>query len=153
MNIEERFWDKVPMREEGKCWLWHGAMLKGGYGQIKIAGTPVQAHRFAWSFVNGEIPEGMVIRHTCDNPSCVNPSHLLLGTHKDNVADKYARHRNHSQIGSDNNCSKLTEADVVEIKYRLSEGEKQKDVAKVFGITQCQVSNIATGKQWGHIDG
>jgi len=151
MTIESRFWNNVPMREEGKCWNWHGAKLKDGYGQIKIAGSPVQAHRLSWSMINGEIPEGMVIRHTCDNPSCVNPAHLLIGTHKDNIADKYARGRNPSQVGSDNNCSKLTESDVASIKDRLSIGERQRDIAEAFGITQSQVSNIATGKQWGHV--
>ena len=150
---ESRFWDNVPMREEGQCWNWHGAKLKGGYGQIKIDGSCVQAHRFSWSIINGPVPTGLVIRHACDNPSCVNPAHLLLGTHKDNVSDKYNRGRNIPQDGSRNNYAVLNDDDVSLIKERLANGEKQKDIAMTYGVTQSQISNIATGKQWRHISG
>jgi len=90
----DRFWDKVERRDCSDCWPWTGATTFGGYGVIGLGRRRLlRAHRVSYEAHYGPIPDGAVVRHTCDNPSCVNPSHLLIGTQKDNMADKIERGR------------------------------------------------------------
>ena len=88
-NEVERFWAKVNKTES--CWLWQGSTNSDGYGRFNPAGRLVGAHRWSWSQINGPIPDGMCILHSCDTPACVNPSHLRLGTQADNIIDMYSR--------------------------------------------------------------
>ena len=88
--IEDRFWSKVD--KSGDCWIWTGATNKKGYGQFKIAGKQNASHRVSYILTKGEIGE-LFVCHTCDNPSCVNPSHLWLGTCKDNHQDRERKKR------------------------------------------------------------
>lgn len=104
--IHVRFWAKVDASggPDG-CWIWTGARFPFGYGAIKIGGRPRGAHRTAWELVNGPIPEGLNVLHHCDNPPCVNPAHLFLGTLRDNALDMFAKGRcypvwNHQRAGS-----------------------------------------------------
>ena len=88
----QRFWDKV--RETEQCWEWQGARATNGYGHFATrTGQFVSAHRLCWMLVFGEIPEGLLVLHTCDNRRCVNPKHLFLGTHSDNNLDMYRKGR------------------------------------------------------------
>ncbi len=94
--LVERFWEKVEVRRrEDECWEWHGAKARG-YGQIVKAGRGgklLRAHRVSWELEHGPIPDGLIVRHRCDNRGCVNPSHLELGTRKDNNHDMSVRDR------------------------------------------------------------
>ncbi|WP_369811150.1 HNH endonuclease signature motif containing protein [Hymenobacter mellowenesis] len=96
-SVEERFWEKVVIRQEG-CWKWLAATTKGGYGRFKVGKFLAMAHKVSYQFINGPIPEGLLVRHTCDNPTCVNPAHLELGTQKDNMQDRIIRGRNPSLL-------------------------------------------------------
>lgn len=96
---EDRFWDKVD--RSGDCWLWTGAKFSGGYGHFNSNGFNHLAHRFAWELENGPIPDGLILLHACDNPSCVRVSHLTLGTHEDNARDMVAKGRHKSLGGHD----------------------------------------------------
>jgi hypothetical protein len=93
-KIKERFWSKVDKSGGGNtCWAWLAATTRGGYGNFSIDGKPRRAHRVVWEIVNGKIPDGLDCLHTCDNPPCVNPAHLFLGTKNDNMADMRAKGR------------------------------------------------------------
>ena len=86
---EERFWAKVPARIAGECWEWSGRLDKDGYGQLRVGNTQRRAHRFSFELHNGSAA-GIIVRHLCNNPSCVNPEHLAPGTHQDNMNDRRA---------------------------------------------------------------
>lgn len=88
----ESFWGRVDT--SGECWLWTGARLKTGYGVLKRGGRVLKASRVAWALVKGPIPDGLFVCHHCDNPPCVRPDHLFLGTHLDNMRDRDAKGRN-----------------------------------------------------------
>lgn len=106
-----------------------------------------QAHVVTWEIVNGRpLPQGKIIRHTCDTPACVNPAHLLVGTHADNVADKVSRMR--QSFGETHGLTALSGADVDEIKERYNSGEYQKDLAAEFGVSQSTISHIVNGVTW-----
>ena len=92
MTPDERFWSKVAKTDDG-CWLWTAGGTKAGYGLFHPSTVKVYAHRYSYVLANGPIPEGMVVRHDCDTPRCVNPAHLRLGTNADNVRDRVQRGR------------------------------------------------------------
>ena len=91
-DLTERFWSKVVKIDDG-CWLWTAALLLDGYGQIWLGQTMERAHRLSWIIHFGPIPEGLCVLHTCDNPPCVRPGHLFLGTQLDNVRDAIRKGR------------------------------------------------------------
>lgn len=93
--IADRFWPKVSRGSPYECWEWLGTRDRAGYGRMSTrrGQAPVRAHRVSWELHYGAIPDGMVVRHKCDNPACVNPAHLLIGTYRQNMADAVERGR------------------------------------------------------------
>lgn len=155
---EERFWDKVAIGEPDACWEWQGAVQPSGYGFMHGGiGRPrwVLAHRLSWEMHNGPIPEGLAVLHRCDNPPCVNPAHLWLGTRADNNRDRgeKGRGREARQRGAANTNAKLTEDDVRQIIAALQElpRRSQTEIAQQFGIKQPQVSRIMLRQNWAHL--
>lgn len=154
--VEERFWEHVVPGREDECWEWQGA-LRGGYGYITLTRTPrtwILAHRLSWEIHNGPIPDGLVICHHCDNPVCVNPVHLFIGTRKDNNADRAAkgRGRENRQTGSNNTNAKLSEDDVRAIIAVLRSGRfTQGEIGAMFGISQPTVSAISRRVRWAYL--
>lgn len=146
VTVEERYWSKVD--KSGDCWLWQASTnTNNGYGRFwanKEAGHTL-AHRFVWELVNGPIPDGMEVCHSCDTPACVRPEHLFLGSHSDNIADCVAKGRN--------NLQELTVEQVLEIKERLKKGgETQVEIAKDYPITRGAIYHIKTGSTWGWLE-
>jgi len=140
--------------KSGECWEWKGAKNLQGYGKLKqVCGKIKAAHRLAWELANGEIPPGKLVLHRCDNPGCVRPSHLFVGTHVDNHRDMIDKGRS-PHVGKDrpprnyargeaHPYAKLTDAQVLEVEAATG---TQRAIAERFGVTQGAVSNIRTGK-------
>ena len=147
MEMLERFWGKVDMGNPDECWEWMAYKLKGRYGRFRLGRMIYYAHRLAWQFTYGAIPEGLCVCHYCDNPGCVNPYHLFLGTHADNIHD--ATEKGRMCRGEDQHFSKLTKNEVLKIRGLLTEGKQtQSDIADGFGVSCQSVTNIKHGKTW-----
>ena len=139
-----RFWRKVEVRGEDECWEWTGGSRNAyGYGQFRLNGRMVKVHRISYELSHGSIPEGMLVCHHCDNPPCANPSHLFLGTDKDNAIDREMKGRGHDQNGEKNNRAKLTDAQVSEIRERYTgkRGE-QAALAREYTVSKMHISRI-----------
>ena len=150
-NTVEDFWAKVDIRDDNECWEWRAGKHTRGYGQFSYRGDNVASHRFAYMLVNGEIPDGLVVRHSCDNPACCNPVHLSVGTQADNVADRHSKGR--SARGSRDGEAKLTEDDVLEIIRLLDGGSTQTSLAARYGVVVGTINHISTGRKWGWLTG
>lgn len=137
----------VDAGEPDECWNWMGYLSsRWGHGQVKMGGKACAAHREAYIAAKGEIPEGHVIRHTCNNAQCCNPKHLISGTTAQNVADRVAAGR--SAKGTANGRSKLSENDVRRIRRLMKRGWQRKYVAFLHGVDPKLVSDIVAGKLW-----
>jgi hypothetical protein len=147
---EERFWAKVNKTDT--CWLWTASKDRDGYGQFRFNGTTVKAHRVVIQLEGSDIPSGMCVLHHCDNPGCVNPDHLYIGTPKQNTGDMIERGRSKyvGQKGEAHGCAKLCELDVRLIRD-LAETSTQQEIADWFGIAQSHVTNIVNHKSWAHV--
>jgi len=139
--IEKRFWANVVKTES--CWEWTGGRTYQGYGKVWHDGRTVGAHRVS-AMLAGMDVEDKFVCHTCDNKSCVNPDHLFVGTNKDNQDDMARKQRGYDHRRHWN--TKLTEAQVVEIKQRRAAGEGLVSIAKDYGVSHVHVSLIARGK-------
>lgn len=162
MTLEERFWQKVDRGSADECWEWTAYVMPEGYGQIGSDGPTkgsrmLLAHRVSYELHFGPIPKGegyhgTVIRHTCDNRSCVNPNHLKLGTQADNLQDM--RDKGRQNRGDRNAQSKLTEEQVLEIRKRHSLGNiSQALLARDFGVRKNTINRIINRKTWTHLEG
>ena len=152
----ENFISNVLVGSVNECWEWLGAITTKGYGCYTFEGKTQLAHRISYFLHMKERPNDKVVMHTCDNPKCVNPVHLILGTQADNVADMINKGRAsfgdaHPQLGSKNGMARLNEDQVREIKKLLNEGYYHKDIADWFNVARQTITNIATGRRWSHI--
>jgi hypothetical protein len=152
--LADRLWEKVD--KSGDCWIWTGARSQDGYGCIAVSdhrGDHRPAHRVVFEMTYGPVPDGMEVCHRCDNPPCVRPEHLFVGTHQDNMADCSAKGRNRGSTsqphGEKNHNAKLTEQQVVEIRDRYTRGGiSQRALAMEYGISQGQASDVINHKRW-----
>lgn len=142
----EDFWAKVHKGE--RCWIWMGTKHRYGYGACAKRYGDTRAHRAAWKYINGPIPEGKVLCHKCDNKLCVNPFHLFVGTQKDNMADNKAKGK--SSYGERSWNAKLTDALVLEIRG-LKGTATQLEIAGRYGMSQASIGHIMSGRTWKHL--
>ena len=138
-SIKEIFYRRVNKTDS--CWIWMGYKYSNGYGQVTIKGVKGLTHRLYWMFENGPIPTGMYICHKCDNPSCVNPDHLFLGTQLDNVRDMIKKGRQNfgHPCGEENHFSKLTEDQVMLIRTSKL---RPIQLAKKYAISPTNICDI-----------
>ena len=143
--------ERTEVNLESGCWIWTGGKLRGGYGSLRADGRTRAAHRVSFEIVRGPIPDGMDLLHSCDNPACVNPDHLSVGTDVDNSNDKIAKGRQARLKGSANGNAKLTEADVIAI--RDSKGATCSELMERYGASSSQITKIRSGRSWSHLTG
>lgn len=159
-EAKDRLLSRFDIDKETSCWNWNMGKDKDGYGKITFNGEHWRAHRLSYVALSNpvhdcEIPAGMLVCHRCDNPSCINPTHLFLGTPADNMADRDSKGRHKPNTGKSYGCgesansAKLKWHQVLEIRKMASSGEfTQTEIAEMFGINQSGVSKIRLGVTW-----
>lgn len=163
---EERFWAKVDRGATDACWCWMAYRNPQGYGRVWWAGRRRLAHRLAWEFEHGPIPAGVCALHRCDNPPCVNPAHLFLGTHADNAADRDSKgrqvaprgdrsgsrlHPERRPRGEQHGSAILTEAEVREIRSWRTAGFLLRQIGAAYGVSPSTIKAIASRRIWRHV--
>jgi len=166
----KRFWSHVQKSNPDNCWLWSAYRDKIGYGRFAIKQEcgkykSILAHRISFTLTSGTLPENLCVLHKCDNPPCVNPNHLFLGTLQDNIDDMVAKGRQSKGLssgsytkpesrtyGERNGCSKLTNEQITEMRERYIKGNvTQKLLGTEYGVDQSLISYIVNWKRWPHI--
>lgn len=167
--FRSRFWANVRKAGPDECWLWTGETGKKGHGRFALRGKTVSAHRISWALERGPVPDGLCVCHDCpggDNPACVNPSHLWLGTKIDNNRDRVLKGRSASGLRNgrythpestprgERHChAKLNNWSACGVLARLLMGVNQSQVAREFGVTGKPVRRILAGTAWKHVFG
>jgi len=162
------FWSRVHRAGAQACWLWLGSRLPTGYGKMSFRGKAYYAHRLAWEFSRGSAPGRLCVCHTCDNPQCVNPAHLFLGSPRDNLHD--AKQKGRIQSGRDHwshrmpsrvsrgsgklMSATLAEAEVLSIRTLYAAGKTtHAKLAAMFSVTDRTIGKIVRGERWKHVGG
>lgn len=164
-TTDPKFWRRVDTSSDEGCWPFLGYCLPNGYGQIKrvIDGQKVSyvTHKFVYELIHGEVPEGKKVCHDCDNPPCVRPDHLWLGTQAENLKDARDKGRavpfggkRADNQGERHGMALLTEEAVIEIRYLWSLGQHtQRQLAEMFGVSRGAICSVVRGQSWKHLIG
>ena len=148
-NVPSDIWKKIQKGSGDECWNWIGMVDGCGYGMMKIKQRGYRTHRIAYELTYGDIPEGLCILHSCDNPACCNPKHLRIGTHKDNMKDMLDKGRRFKTEKENNPNHKLIQCQVDEIRILYSLGNTSyKKLGKKFHVTDVQIGNIVRKDMW-----
>ena len=165
--LKEQFWSRVKKANGNRCWEWIGGRSSQGYGSVPGGGCYIGAHRFSWFLHNGVIPPKLWVLHECDNPPCVRPKHLFLGTRIDNIRDMMMKGRDNHATGADhpmnrrpelrlkgtkNGRALLTDDDVREIRVRVESGEQVAALARETGMSEGALRHIVKRRHWRHVE-
>jgi len=148
-SLLSRFWDKV--RKSNVCWIWEGARVGAGYGSFRVGGRKgksLLAHRVSYVIEHGDIPDGCLVCHRCDNPACVRPEHLFAGSHKDNSQDMERKGRTGRCYGKRNGKATFTFEQAEEVRGLRREGMTYRALASRFGIANKTVYDILRRRIW-----
>ncbi len=152
-RVRDRFWSKVNIKSDSECWEWSAGLLSKRYGGFYINGKTCRSHRIAWELHFGDIPDNLCVCHECDNPKCVNPNHLFLGTHTDNMQDMIRKGRGAKGVYRINN-PKLSPDQIIEIRIKYAAGKcSQENLGRRYNISETQIGRIVRGEQWPHVQG
>lgn len=149
--LPERFIKKINFTDT--CWLWTASKYPGGYGSFRFCGTTYATHRFLWTFLRCEIPEGLCVLHKCDVRACIKPDHLFLGTKKDNSDDMITKGRDRKLKGENHGMAKLSNIQVEEIRkmyIRGKNGFSQTRIAEIYGVDRTAIGRIVTGRTYSY---
>lgn len=146
----DKFWKYVDRQGSDDCWPWTGGVTSEGYGCFYLNGRAQGAHRVSWALsAQRQVPEGLLVCHSCDNRCCVNPAHLFVGTASDNMQDMVAKGRNTPTVGERNFHAKLTTQQVARMRRQAKERDiTQAELGRRFGVSQSQVSRIIGRRVW-----
>lgn len=144
----ELFWSRSIPEPNTGCWLWMGGTVSDGYGWFWDGKRGMGAHRFAAIISFGSIPKGMEVCHRCDNPPCVNPAHLFIGTRQDNVRDREQKNRGGAPRGDAHPMARLRATDVEDIKTLRAEGMEMEEIAARYGVSDTSIYNVLKGRTW-----
>ena len=151
LDTISRFFSHVNVRGRTDCWEWTAKKTRG-YGYFSSKGKSYRAARWIYQRLTGEqLSEDVVVMHKCDNPSCVNPSHLKVGTHSENTRDMVAKKRNPNRTGERHPLAKIVAADVIVIRKRAAMGESRASIAKDYPVRRTQIDKIVNKKNWRHV--
>ena len=145
------FQSKVKIEESTGCVLWVASVARDGYGSFYARGKLIPAHRAAFRMAYGEFNESLNVPHRCDNPRCVNPDHLFLGTQAQNVADMLRKQRHVPSRGVANGRSKLTDEIVRDMFVLRSKGQSFESIGRIYGVSRVTVSSIVKRLAWRHV--
>jgi hypothetical protein len=152
-SLRQRMKKRVKRKGPDQCWPWIGNdVAPFGHGLISVCNSKTSAARAAYALRYGLIPDGLVVCHKCDNPSCCNPRHLFLGTQRENIQDMWRKGRGRlapRRLGTNHHAAKLTEADVRAIR---DDPRSTRAIAKDYGINQRGVCDIKSGKAWKSVE-
>lgn len=150
LTVEQRFWRYVGKQRD--CWEWAGYKDPNGYGRLNVDGIPQLASRVSYLIAFGDVPAGKVVCHKCDNPGCVKPDHLFIGTQSDNVVDMHrkGRARKRGLIGTNHSAAKLNDDAAMAI---WQSDEPVAVLAQRFGVSRATVHSVRVGKTWRHVTG
>lgn len=149
LDLETKLLDGLIFTRERRCWEWQHSLTWNGYGRICTGNKSRRASRVAYELFCGPIPDGLSVLHTCDNPRCCNPTHLFVGTTRQNMEDRNAKGR--TARGSKNGTAKLTEKQVAEIRVRFGRGETKHGLARAFGVGTTTITRTVTSKVFAHV--
>jgi len=154
---EEKFWEKADIKGEDECWEWKASKNRKGYGNFYMSvghskDKHCLAHRRSWILTYGEISDGLMVLHHCDNPACVNPKHLFLGNNRDNMNDMVSKGRQGRMAGEKHPMRKLTEEKVLEIRRLRNEGYTLFALGDMFNVHYSTIGYICKGKLWSYIN-
>lgn len=137
--------------DRNKCWNWTGHKFCNGYGCFYVKRRPKTAHRIAWEWLVGSIPDGLCVLHKCDNRACCNPDHLFIGTKKDNTQDCIRKGRFKTLPGEGNHQARFTNSAVMEMRSLFSSGKSKAEIARMYSTTSSRIRQIVNRKEWVHI--
>lgn len=148
-KYKNKFLDRVKENKKTGCFVWKGTLDKDGYGRFVLSHRrEIRAHRYSFIIYNGEIPKGLFVCHSCDNPSCVNPDHLWLGTALQNNRDAWKKGRRIILKGESHGMAKLNNNNVKEIRSLYKEKFTQKQIAKKYKVSREMIGRIVRNENW-----